>query len=97
MVTWCLEAIIENLQFSLDYSNAKIPLFLNKIKLFPTLKRNCLMHFQPILSKNYYNKHQFQFFFASEIITESVIYTSIDHPSLIFGTNFGRIFLAPLF
>ena len=40
---------------------------------------------------------QFQFFFSDEIVTESVIYTSSDHPSLIIGTNYGRIFMISMF
>lgn len=97
MVTWYFTSIIENLNHSLDYKGTQIPMFLNSITLFPNQIRNCLININPLLVRNYYNKHQFQFFFTDEVIADSVIYTSVDHPCLIIGTNYGRIFLVPMF
>jgi len=74
-----------------------VPVIISSIQLFPKTLPNCLINFNPIILRNYYNQHQFQFFFSDEKIMDHVVYTSIDHPSLIIGTNYGRIFIISMF
>ena len=97
MITWTLETIIENLDSIRNNSKTHIPMFVNSIALFQKLPNNSLINFNPLIIRNYYNRNQFQFFFSDEVVTESVSYTSFDHPCLIIGTNYGRIFLIPMF
>ena len=98
MVTWSFETAIENLDYAAELTkDFKIPFFVNNITLFPQSVQNCPINFYSLVIKNIYNKHQFQFFFSDEHVTDSVVYTSIDNPSLIIGTNYGRIFMVPMF
>ena len=100
MVSWDLSPLIDNLIYKTEIKTGtdfKLPVFVNQISVFPHQINNCPINFYPLVIKNFYNKHQFQFFFSDESITDSVIYTSIDHPCLIIGTNYGRIFMVPMF
>ena len=100
MVSWDLSTLIDNLIYKTEIrggTDFRMPVFVNQISVFPSQINNCPINFYPLVIKNFYNKHQFQFFFSDETITESVIYTSIDHPCLIIGTNYGRIFMVPMF
>ena len=97
MITWNLESIIENLEYGKLSYKIQIPMFVNAINLFSKLPNNCLINFNPLIIRNYYNKNQFKFFFSDEVVTDSVSYTSFDHPCLIIGTNYGRIFMIPMF
>lgn len=56
-----------------------------------------LLNFQPLLIKSFYNKHQFEFFYSDEKVTDSVIYASSNHPSYLLGTSYGRIFMVSMF
>ena len=47
--------------------------------------------------KSFYNSCQFRFFFTDEKVTATVIFQDKDSPSSIIGTNYGRIFMIPMF
>ncbi|CDW82512.1 wd g-beta repeat-containing protein [Stylonychia lemnae] len=98
MVSWSFQTIFENLNYQEELgSDTKLPLFVNNIQLFPQAIENCPINFYSLVIKNIYNKHQFQFFFSDEKVTDSVTYGSSDNPALIIGTNYGRIFIVPMF
>lgn len=100
MLQWDLSSLIHNLNYKSEIRSSpdfKLPVFVSAINVFPHQINNCPINFYPLVIKNFYNKHQFQFFFSDEAITDSVIYTSNEHPSLIIGTNYGRIFMIPMF
>lgn len=97
MFTWSLKTLLTNLDFLPENSHVTIPLYINQVSVLPPKIENCLINFNPIIIKSYFNKHQFQFFFSDETITESVIYTSVNHPCLLIGTSMGRIFMIPMF
>ena len=67
--------------------------------VFPTCNDDpgALINFQPILIKSFYDRNQFAFFFPDERVTDSCVYTSANHPSYIFGTSYGRIFIISMF
>lgn len=74
-----------------------MPMFANSVQVFSQQVQQCPINFFSLVIKNIYNKHQFQFFFSDESVTDSVVYASIDNPALIIGTNYGRIFMVPMF
>lgn len=47
--------------------------------------------------QSYFNKLQFEFFFTDEKVTKQVTFFDKDLPSLIVGTNYGRICIVPMF
>lgn len=49
------------------------------------------------VTKNYLSRFQHSFFYADEQITDQAFYLAQDHPSLIVGTNYGRIFIVQCF
>jgi hypothetical protein len=97
MVSWTLSTLISNLDYTPTIKDYKIPLFVNKLGLFDAAVPYCPLNFYTLVIKSIYNKHQFQFFFADERIETSVVYTSVEAPSLVVGTNYGRIFIVPMF
>eukprot|EP00347_Sterkiella_histriomuscorum_P013779 403363397 len=98
MISWSFETAIENLNYATELTREfRLPLFVNNINIFPQPVQSCPINFYSLVIKNIYNKHQFQFFFSDEHVTDSIVYASIDNPSLIIGTNYGRIFMVPMF
>ena len=97
LISWNLETLLYNLHIGYPHHTPSIPLVLNSLRLFPTPIANCLLPFHPLIIRSFYSSSQFQFFFSDERITDSLIYTSSVHPSLVFGTNYGRIFVTALF
>jgi len=58
---------------------------------------NCPISFNDLIIQSYFNRLQFDFFFTDEKITKQVTFFDKDLPSLIIGTNYGRICLVPMF
>ena len=58
---------------------------------------NCIININQFLAKNQFRKYQHSFFYSDELITEQTFYASQDFPSMIIGTNYGRIFIIQLF
>lgn len=101
LVSWSFETLLENVKNNFPSFDEKIPLTMVPMRLFnsshPDGSHQSLLNFQPLLIKSFYNRHQFDFFFSDEQVTDSLIYTSTNNPCYIFGTNYGRIFIVPLF
>lgn len=98
LLSWSFDTVFDNLNYIQELAkDFKLPLFANGIQLFSQYVQACPINFYSLVIKNIYNKHQFQFFFPDEQVTDSVVYASIDNPSLIIGTNYGRIFMVPMF
>ena len=58
---------------------------------------NCLINFNSQVLKSFYNVRSYQFFYSDEKVTAKTVFMDKSQPSQIIGTNYGRIFLAPLF
>ena len=79
-----------------------IPLNISNLQLFgqspgEPVSSNCLINFNPLVLKSYYNVKQFQFFYSDEKITSSALFADRESPSQLIGTNYGRVFVVPLF
>ena len=82
--------------------SAGIPLNISNLQVFGSQgselqSANTLINFNPLVMKSYYNVRHFQFFYSDEKITQSATFIDKECPSQIIGTNYGRIFLVPLF
>ena len=72
----------------------------NEIDVFGVAAQNSchkLLTLNPFISKNYFSRYQHSFFFSDEKITCQTFYSSADYPSIIVGTDYGRIFIVQLF
>jgi hypothetical protein len=58
---------------------------------------NCILNINQFVAKNYFSRHQHSFFYCDEKVTDQAFYTSSDFPSMVLGTNYGRIFIVQLF
>jgi WD40 repeat protein len=99
LIQWNLEKLVENLGFqSLEATKDEhLPLTLTPMRVFTSTDPPSLLNFQPLLIKSFYNPRQFSFFYADERVTDSAIYTSSQQPAYLVGTNYGRLFITPLF
>ena len=73
---------------------------ITNLKLFGSTSEsnsNCLLSFNDLVMHSYFNKSQFEFFYSDEKITQQVTFFDKDLPSLIIGTNYGRICIVPMF
>jgi len=59
--------------------------------------KNNILNLHPFIQKNYFSRHQHSFFYHDEKITDQTFYIASDFPSMILGTNYGRIFFVQLF
>ena len=58
---------------------------------------NCILNLNQFVTRNYFTRHQHSFFYSDEKITDQTFYVSSDFPSMVVGTNYGRIFVVQLF
>lgn len=56
-----------------------------------------MLNISPYIVKNYFSRWQHSFFYSDEKITDQAFYVSTDFPSIVVGTNYGRIFIVQLF
>ena len=68
------------------------------------VKRNkhSLIPYTEIVMQNYFNEHLFNFFYADEEVTCTLVFNSADvsqflSPAQVNGTNYGRILISPFF
>ena len=64
----------------------KTPLNISNLQLFGSpgadpVTSNCLINFNPLVLKSYYNVKQFQFFYSDEKITSNALLTDKDSPA----------------
>ena len=64
----------------------KIPLNISNLQLFGSsgaepVTSNCLINFNPLVLKSYYNVKQFQFFYSDEKITSNALFTDKESPA----------------
>lgn len=83
-------------------SGSAIALNISNLQIFGSQSNesqsaNSLINFNPLVMKSYYNLRHFQFFYSDEKITQSATFIDKECPSQIIGTNYGRIFMVPLF
>ena len=90
-----LASQIGETRLSMNISN--LSLFSSQSKASEPHIPNSLINFNSQVLKQFYNSSQFRFFFTDEKVTSSVIFQDKDSPSSIIGTNYGRIFMIPLF
>lgn len=97
MLSLDFESLFNNDQVNLNY----VPLVcITNLKLFGSTSEsnsNCLLSFNDLVMHSYFNKSQFDFFYSDEKITQQVTFFDKDLPSLIIGTNYGRICIVPMF
>jgi hypothetical protein len=98
-LAWSLEHVLEEQE-----GQIRIPLSVNQIEVFGNSKTpntgkdpNCILNLNQFVTKNYFTRHQHSFFYSDEEITDQTFYVSSDFPSMVVGTNYGRIFIVQLF
>ena len=109
MLSWNFEKMFEGLGLNINLCKLPVPMAISELSIFGNSSQsassgmksstsgNCLINFNQLIVKNYYNKLQFQFFFSDEKVVQSCTYASVEEPALIVGTNYGRIFIVPMF
>jgi len=104
MITWSLEVLLRNAlapdTMSTRKRALKIPVHFNQIDIFGTSKVSgpstdsyCMLNINQFITKNYFSRYQHSFFYSDEKITDQTLYIASNFPSMILGTNYGRIFL----
>ena len=104
MITWSLEALLRNVfapgMLDTSKSKLKIPAHVNQIDIFgaskvsgPSTDSYSMLNINHFITKNYFGPYQHSFFYSDEKITDQTLYIASDFPSMILGTNYGRIFL----
>jgi len=63
----------------------------------PSNDSNCILNINQFVTKNYFSRHQHSFFYSDEKITDQTFYVASDFPSMVLGTNYGRVFVVQLF
>jgi WD40 repeat protein len=56
-----------------------------------------LININQFITKNYFSRHQHSFFYSDEKVLDQTFYISSDFPSMVLGTDYGRIFIIQLF
>jgi len=103
MLAWDMGRLLQTLGDPL-LSKPRLSLSISSLALFSSQSTqsepaipNCLINFNSQVLKSFYNSCHFRFFFTDEKVTARVLYQDSDSPSVVIGTNYGRIFLIPLF
>ena len=104
ILSWDFRAILTHCTSAEDDSALQVPMNISNLTLFGSQSKqsephipNSLINFNSQVLKSFYNSSQFRFFFTDEKVTASVIFQDNDSPSSIIGTNYGRIFMIPMF
>lgn len=97
MVAWHLEDAFRKQ----DPQHCVLPFCTSPVDIFGIKSSyhdpNCIININQFLAKNQFRKFQHSFFYSDEKITEQTFYASQDFPSMIIGTNYGRVFIIQLF
>ena len=56
-----------------------------------------MLNINPFIAKHYFTRYQHSFFYTDEKITDQTFYVASDFPSMIIGTNYGRVFIVQMF
>ena len=100
MLSWDLEGLLKDGDINTDYTPL---LCISNLQLFYSQVApenesiNCPLSFNDLIIQTYFNKLQFDFFFTDEKVIHQTTFFDKDLPSLIVGTNYGRICIVPMF
>lgn len=104
MLTWSLQSILANLKVNNLSLDQKIALCVSPLDVFDKADRLAgqkspfqLLNINSFVAQNYFSRHQHSFFYSGEEVTAQTFFVSAEYPSVILGTNFGRIFIVQLF
>lgn len=99
MVTWSLDSLFLNLAAG-STKELRLPIHTNELDIFGSSTAsnqakdsNCILNINQFVAKNYFSRHQHSFFYCDEKVTDQAFYASSDFPSMVLGTNYGRIFI----
>lgn len=104
MLTWSLQSLLANLKVNNLDKDQKLALCINQLNVLDKAERHRphkspyqLLNINNFVAQNYFSKHQHSFFYRDERVTAQTFFVSAEYPSVILGTNFGRIFIVQLF
>lgn len=101
MITWSLQGILNKLFNAKDLLNFRIPTCVSNLSFTAPSDvqppRNTLINLHQYIQKNYFSRFQHSFFYENEYITDQTFYSASDFPSIILGSNYGRVFIVQLF
>ena len=103
MVTWSLDSLFLNLaagttkELRLSVHTNELDIFGSSTASNQAKDSNCILNINQFVAKNYFSRHQHSFFYCDEKVTDQAFYASSDFPSMVLGTNYGRIFIVQLF
>ena len=97
LLSWDLRLLLGGDSDILPLNISNLTLFGSQSKQSEPHIPNSLIPFNSQVLKSFYNSCQFRFFFTDERVTAQVVFQDRDSPSSIIGTNYGRIFMMPMF
>lgn len=104
MLTWSLQSLLANLKVNNLSPDQKIAMCVSPLDIFEKADRQGgykspfqLLNLNSFVANTYFSKHQHSFFKRGEEVTAQTFFVSAEYPSVILGTNFGRIFIVQLF
>ena len=111
MMTWSLDSLFSQVFQKNKVKDAKVPLYVTSLRLTGSEEpcsvdsganksqspKGTLISIHPFIQKHYFSRHQHNFFYSDERITDQTFYIASDFPALVMGTNYGRVFVVQLF